>query len=59
MISRALVDYTDMGRIIGRILDNVYAPSVSIKDGIRSITSFFHTSMVINPGSNDHSQMSN
>ena len=53
MISRALVDYTDMGTIISCILDNVYAPSVSMKDSIGSITSYFHTSVVIHPGSND------
>ena len=54
MISRALVDYTDMGRIIGRILDNVYAPSVSMKDSIGSIISCFHASIVVHPWSNDH-----
>ena len=31
MISRALVDYTDMGRIVSGILDNVQAPYVSMK----------------------------
>ena len=46
MISRALVDYINMGRIIGCILDNIYARSVSMKDSIGSITSYFHTSMV-------------
>lgn len=32
MISRSLVDYSNMGRAIGRILDKVYAPSVSMID---------------------------
>ena len=54
MISRKLVDYTDMGRAIGCILDKVYAPSMSIRDSIGSATSFFHTSMVLHPGSDDH-----
>ena len=58
MISRSLVDYTDIGRIFGCILDNVYAPSVSMKDSIRSITSYFHTSIVIHLGSNDHLRIS-
>ena len=53
MISQVLVDYTDMGRIIGCILGNVYAQSVSMKDTIGSITSYFHTSMVVHPGSNN------
>ena len=34
MISRVLVDYTDMGRTIGCILDEVYAPSVLMRDSI-------------------------
>ena len=34
MISRALIDYTDMKRVIHRILDKMYAPSVSMKDSI-------------------------
>ena len=54
MISRKLVDHTNIGRAIGCILDMVYAPSVSMRDSIGSTTSFFHTSMVVNPGSNDH-----
>ena len=54
MISLALVDFTNIGRAIGRILDMVYAPSVSMRDSIGSTTSFFHTSMVVNPGSNNH-----
>ena len=32
----------------------VYAPSVSMKDSIGSTTSFFHTSMVVHPVSDDH-----
>ena len=59
MISQALVDYTDMGRIIDCILDNVYILSVSTKDSIGSITSYFHTSMVVHPELNNHLQMHN
>ena len=40
IISQALVDYTDMGRAIGCILDDVYALSVSKRDSIGSTTSF-------------------
>ena len=54
MISRKLVDHTNIGRAIGRILDMVYAPSKSMRDSIGSTTSFFHTSMVVHPGSDDH-----
>ena len=54
MISRVLVDYTNMGRAIGCILDDMYAPSVSMRDSIGSIKSLFHTSMVLHPGSDDH-----
>ena len=54
MISRKLVDGTNIGRAIGRVPDIVYAPSAGIKNSVRSTTSFFHTSMVVNSGSNDH-----
>ena len=54
MISRALIDYTDMRRAIDRILDKVYAPSVSIRDSIGSTTSLYHTSMVLHPRFDDH-----
>ena len=54
MISRKLVDHTNIGRAIGLLLNMVYAPSVSMKDSIESATSFFHTSMVVHPGSDDH-----
>ena len=57
MISWLLVDYTDMGRIISCILDNVYVPCVSMNNSIGSITSHFYTSTVIHPGSNDHSRI--
>ena len=43
-----------MGRAIGCILDVVYTPSVLMRDSIGSATSFFHTSMVLHPGSDDH-----
>ena len=54
MISQKLVDGTNIGRAIGRLLDLVYAPSVEMRNIVGSTTSFFHTSMVVNPGSNDH-----
>ena len=54
MISRKLVDHTNIGRAIGRVLDMVYVPSVSMRDIIGSATSFFHTSMVVFPRSDDH-----
>ena len=54
MISRALVDYTNIGRAIGQIFDMVYAPSVSMRDSTGSTTSFFHTLMVVHPGLDDH-----
>ena len=59
MVLLALVDYIHMGRIIGRILDDVYALSMLMKDSIGSITSHFYTSMVVHPGSNDHLQIHN
>ena len=54
MISRKLVDHTNIGRAIERILNMVYAPSVSMRDSIGSTTLFFHTSMVVHPGSDEH-----
>ena len=54
MISRSLVDLSNIGRAIGRLLDVVYALSASTRESIESTTSFFHTSMVVNPGSDDH-----
>ena len=41
-------------RAIGRLLDLVYAPSAGMRSSVGSTTSFFHTSMVVNTGSNDH-----
>ena len=54
MISRALVDYTEMGRAIGCIFNEIYAPSVSMRNSIGSTISFFDTSMVLHSGSDDH-----
>ena len=54
MISRKLVDLTNIGRAIERILNMLYVPSVSMNNSVGSTTSFFHTSMVIHPGSDDH-----
>ena len=54
MISRSLIDFSNIGRAIGRLLDVVYAPSASMRKSIGSTTLFFHTSMVVNRGSDDH-----
>jgi len=54
MISWKLVDDTNIGRAIGRLLDVVYAPSASMRENIGSTTSIFHALMVVNPGSDDH-----
>ena len=54
-----MVDYTDMGSIIGRILDDVQAPHVSMNNSIGTITSYFHTLMVVHLGSNDHLRIHN
>ena len=54
MISRKLVDHTNIRRVIGRLLNMVYAPSVSMRDSIGSTTLFFHTSMVVPPGLDDY-----
>ena len=54
MISRKLVNYTNIGRAIGCLLVVVYVPFVSMCDSIGSIISFFHTSMVVHPGLDDH-----
>ena len=54
MISRKLVDGTNIRRAIGRLLNLVYAPSAGMRNSVGSITSFFHTSMVVQPGSDDH-----
>ena len=54
MTSRQLVDGSNIGRAIGRLLDLVYAPSAGMRSSVGSTTSFFHISMVVNPRSNDH-----
>ena len=54
MISRKLVDDSNIGRSIGRLLDLVYAPLAGMRNNVGSTTSFFHISMVMNSGSNDH-----
>ena len=54
MISRKLVDGTNIGRAIGRLLDLVYVLSAGMRNSVGSTTSFFHTSMVVHPGLNDH-----
>ena len=54
MISRKLVNNTNIGRSIDCLLHMVYALYASMRDNIGSTTSFFHTSMVVNSGSDDH-----
>ena len=54
MISRKLVDHTNIGRTIGRLLNLVYAPSAGMRNSVGSTTSFFHTSMVVHPGLDNH-----
>ena len=53
-LSRKLVDHSNIGRAIGSLLNMVYASSASMRDSIGSVTLFFHTSMVVHPGSDDH-----
>ena len=59
MISLTLADYTDMRRIIGCILDDVLAPHESLHNSIGSVTSYFHVSMIVHSGSNDHLRLHN
>ena len=54
IISRKLVDGTNIRRAIGRLFDLVYTPSAGMRNSVGPTTSFFHASMVIHPGSNDH-----
>ena len=54
MISRQLVDGSNIRRAIGRLLDLIYAPSAGMRSSVGPTTSFFHTSIVVNTGSNDH-----
>ena len=58
MIIRKLVDGSNIGRAIGRLLNLVYAPSAGMRNSVGSTTSLFHISMVANPGSNDHLRIS-
>ena len=43
VVSQELVDYTTIGRIIGGLLDNVQASSVSETDSNKTITLYFYT----------------
>ena len=54
VISRKLVDHTNIGRAIERLLDLVYAPFAGLRNNVGSTTSFSHTSMVVHPGLDDH-----
>ena len=40
IISQKLVDQTNIGRAIGRILDKVYVPYMLMRDSVGSATSF-------------------
>ena len=54
MITRSLVDFSNIGRAIGELLNVVYEPSATIRESIGSTTSFFHRSIVVHPGSDNH-----
>ena len=54
MISRQLVDGSNIGRAIGRLFDLVYALSAEMRNSVGSTTSFFHTSVVVNTGLHNH-----
>ena len=54
MISPQLVDGSNIGRAIGRLLNLVYASSAGMRNSVGSTTSFFHTPMVVDTGLNDH-----
>ena len=54
MISRKMVDHTNIRRAIGCILNMIYTPAVLMRDSIGSATSFFYTLMVLHPGFDDH-----
>ena len=59
MISLVLADYTNMRGIIDCILDDVLAPHVSLNNSNGSVTSYFHVSIIVHSGSNDHLQLRN
>ena len=59
VLSRALVDYTGIERVIGGLLDTVQASSVSGTDSNETIASYLHRSLAVQPGSNDHGRMRN
>ena len=50
MISRKLVDHTNIGRAIKCLLGLVYTSSAGMRDSVVSTKSYFHTSMVVHPG---------
>ena len=54
MISQKLIDGSNIGKTFGRLLDLVYVPSEGMRNSVGSTISFFHTSMVVNTGSDDH-----
>ena len=54
MISQKLVDHTNIRRVIVGLFNMVYSPSGSMRDSTRSTFSFFHTSMVVHPGPDNH-----
>ena len=48
MVSRKLVDSSNIGRAIECLLDLVYTPSARMRNIVGYTISFFHTSMVMN-----------
>ena len=59
VVSRALVDCTEIGRIISCLIDTVQTPSASGTDSNGTITSYVHTSLSVYPETNNHIQMCN
>ena len=59
VVSRALVHYTETGRIIGCLIDTVQTLPVARTDSNGTITSYVHISLAVYPRSNDHLQMHN
>ena len=53
MVLRKLADKSNIRRAIGLLLYLVYAPLAGMRNSVRSTTSFFHSSMVVNSGLND------
>ena len=55
MISQKLVDHTNIGTAIRRLINLVYAPlSAGMRSSVGSTISLFHKSMVVHTVSDDH-----